>query len=207
MHKKLVSALALLTPLLGAAQPARAGACSSAARALAGVWRQYGERAIKAGCAVTTAASGGAVDYAGCLGAAHNQLTQETVRYINKMSTGRWRSLGPRPLIFGEESSGTMVGAAGRMFITSGPSDGDEVTLTLLKRAGAARATVTICKVGQDLSAAQLGGDLVFAPGKDNVDEKVTMAFKGVKGHVLSVHIDSRSAANRFAYSLKATQK
>lgn len=209
MHMKLVFALALLMPIAGSARPAHAGSCSSAAKVFSGVWKQYGESAIKRGCAVAAVASGGAIDLEGCFVNASlvNLLTQEMVRFINKQAAGSWRSLGPRPLTFGDESSGTVVSTFGRMFITSGPSDVDEVTLTLLKRAGTARATVTICKVGQDLNATQLGGDVVFEPGKDNVDERMTLAFKGVKGHILSVHIDSKSAANKFAYSLKATKK
>lgn len=209
MQRKLVFALALLTPIVGLARPARADNCSSATRVLSSVWKHYGELALSSGCAVAAVASSGAIDFKLCFGRAGelNQLAQGGVRYINKMSAGSWRSLGPRPLIFGEEASGTVVSTFGRMFISSGPSAGDDVTLTLLKRAGKARASVTVCKVDQQGKATQLGGDLVFEPGKDNVDEKVTLAFMGVRGHILSVHIDSKSALNKFAYSLTATVK
>lgn len=208
MSKRAVFALGLIAPLGAAIHPARAGSCGPAAAAAADAWKKYGEIARKVGCAVSAVASQGTTDYGACYVAANtfDRMAQEMSEAIDGLAEGGPATPGPRPLPFGQRVDGALSSTGGWLFISAGPSNKDEVTLTLFKESGKARTRVTVCKVDKTGKAEKLW-ETAFDSGKDHVGKQQTRTFKGARDQILTVYLDVQSLSSKFTYWLKANKK
>lgn len=200
--------LALVGLLAGScalsASPARAASCDSATKVVSDIWSQYDVVVKAAGCAVVIVASNGSVQPNVCLDAADKaaKVAEDMVAYWNRMANNSWATIGPRELEMGKTLKGKLVSTGGRVFVSTQPLDEDRVDLKIEKTDGKAKTSVTVCKDYRG-SKTKLW-DFTIENGKQLGTWNRTLT--GMKGRVLTVHLDAKSVANTMSYELRATK-
>jgi hypothetical protein len=185
------------------------GNCGSAAIVISDLWEKYSDEAKAVGCAAAAAmaeSQGTALDVVECVERAEktDDLVQAMVRFWNNNAGNSWAKIGPRRLDFDEKDKGALAGTGGRVFISPCPVPEDEITVSVRKRGGRGRASVTVCKVDPSGRKTELW-DTTFDRGKNNIGDRKSKTLRGVKGHLLQVHLDGKSAVKRFEYSLSTS--
>ncbi|MDQ4075329.1 MAG: RICIN domain-containing protein [Chloroflexota bacterium] len=144
------------------------------------------------------------IDVQKCLEKANkaDEMLQRMISFWNDNANNTWATIGPRRLEFGENQRGRLLGTGGRIFISPVPMPEDEVTVRVHKRGGKGKASVTVCKVDSDGRARELR-DTIFEPGDDNIGESQSKTLRGVRGHLLQIHLDGKSVTRAFEYSLQ----
>lgn len=183
------------------------GNCGSAAKVVSDLWKEYGEQAKLLGCTgaqAVLATEGVAVDVQKCIEQADkaDEMLQRMISFWNDNANNSWATIGPRRLAFRKSQKGTLRGTFGRIFISPVPMAEDEITVRVRKRGGKGKASVTVCKVDTNGRTHKLW-DTIFEPGKNNIGEKQTRMLRGVRGHLLQIHLDGKSLAKAFEYSLQ----
>ncbi len=186
---------------------AHAGSCDSGAKVVADIWEKHDDVVKGLGCVVVMVASEGVVPLNPCLDAADKvaKVATQMIAFWNSMAGDSWATIGPREFKLGETNKGTLVSTGGRMFITSSPLDKDKLDVKIKKTDGKAKTHVTICKDnhGKKTKLAEFDID----NGKDNVGQSFTRSLTGVRGYVVTVHLDAGSVANTFSYELTGTKR
>ena len=134
----------------------------------------------------------------------YDKISQEMVKHWNG-NQRNWSNIGPRRLDFGKTSQGRLVSTGGRMFISSMPAKKNEMTVTLNEIDGKGKTSFAVCKVDRYGNYIKLRTGWFNDSGKrkSNKREKRSFTIKGVKGHLISVHLDGKSVGNTFQYQLK----
>ncbi|MFQ5736500.1 MAG: PASTA domain-containing protein [Thermodesulfobacteriota bacterium] len=141
-------------------------------------------------------------------GGAFGQRWIQTVikRWNRLVKKTSWATIGPRQLTFGKTHKGRLISTGGRVFITPLPVDKGSVTLTLTKKAGKARTSVTACTFTDGGDRVKVW-DFVIPKGKKNRGQTWTKTLNGVEDRLISIHLDSKSGEHTFKYELKATRR
>ncbi|NOY86753.1 MAG: PASTA domain-containing protein [Deltaproteobacteria bacterium] len=119
-------------------------------------------------------------------------------RLVKKTS---WAAIGPRDLTFGKTHNGRIFGTTGRIFITPVPIKGGHVNIRLEKEAGKSRTSVTVCSY-------MPGGDRIkewyfeSPRGNKNKGQVWVRDLSNMDGKLLSIHLDGKSTADTFKYSI-----
>lgn len=207
--KILQTSIAALAACLiaSSAQTAHAGSCDSGTKIMSDVWAEHDEVVKKLGCAIVAVASEGMVPPNACLDAADKtaKVATQMIAFWNKMAGDGWAKIGPREFKLGSVNKGTLVSTGGRMFITSTPLEKDGLDIKIKKTDGKAKTHVTICKDNHGKKTKLAEFDI--ENGKDNVGKVFSRSLSGVRGHLVSVHLDAGSVANTFSYELTGTKR
>ncbi len=138
------------------------------------------------------------IDKIGKWNAYNFQLKKRWNRLVKKTS---WAAIGPRDLTFGKTHKGRLFGTTGRMFITPAPINKESVNILLKKKAGKSRTSVTVCSY-------MPGGDRIkewqfeSPRGNRNKGQVWTRDLSDMEGKLLSIHLDGKSTADTFQYSV-----
>lgn len=134
-----------------------------------------------------------------------SSLGSQMVSFWNQQANNSWATVGPRRLDLDmSPQSGTVIGTTGRMFVSSIPMSQPRVRLRLEEQSGRGKARAVVCRVDADGNTFQIG-DFTFNDDRDakrDRDEAWTPLITGVRDHFVTVHIDGKSVANRFGYSV-----
>ena len=203
-----IGRIALMGLLLGsvalAAGPARAAGCDSAAKVMSDIWGEYDDVFKKLGCAVVTVASDGSVPPNACMDAADKaaKVAEDMISFWNRMANNSWATIGPRELPLGDTVKGKLVSTGGRVFVSTQPLNDDQVVLKIDKTDGKAKTSVTVCKDYRGTKTKLW--EFTIPNGKDLGHWSRTLT--GMKGRVLTVHLDAKSVTNTMSYELKASK-
>ncbi|TXF89992.1 hypothetical protein FUA23_08550 [Neolewinella aurantiaca] len=131
-------------------------------------------------------------------------LTKEMVKYWNGRSSN-WATIGPRRLDFGNYENGRIVSTGGRMYISCVPANKSTMTVDIKELDGKGKTSYVICKVDKDGRYTKLktGWFNEVNSQKSNKRESRQHTLKGVKGHIISIHFDGKSAGNTFQYKVR----
>jgi hypothetical protein len=182
-----------------------AQSCTSAAQVVADVWEKAGEVAMAIGCGVATVAGG--VDFSTCYASANflSELTSTLIGWWNSVVDNSWATIGPRLLELNTDLDGKLVSTSGRMFVSL-PIATDKITVTIDERDGKAKTSVVVCKHDKKGNATQVATKW-FNDTNDKqkkTDEHREVVVTGAKDHIISVHLDAKSVANTFSYTVRA---
>lgn len=183
----------------GAINSVQAQGCKSATAVVTDIYNNYGKVLKKFGCSLTKQNS--------CLDNVnkYEKIVKEQIAYWNKRSkTTAWATIGPRSMKFGDNYKGTLIGTGGRMFISVAPSNKSSLTVSIDELDGKGKTSVVICKVDKNGTYWPLATKWFndTKARKKDKREKRKFTIKGVKGHLISVHFDGKSVANKFQYKL-----
>jgi len=181
-----------------AAGKAQAGTCTSAAKVAGDVWQEFRTQAIAQACA---APASGPQRYLPCFVRPALNLAQGMIGWWNRMAANSWATIGPR-VLGPEVETGTLVFGTARLFITTAPLHTRTFDVELHKLGGRARTEVTIC-AWKDDGSSSIVHDVTIPEGADNVGNHWTWNVP-VAGQLISVHIDSKSVAKEFHYSIQS---
>ncbi len=129
-------------------------------------------------------------------------LLDKMVGWWNSATDNGWATLGHRTLGIDPEE-GQLIGTTGRLFVGLAPTNSDNVTVKLRRRAGQGRTKVEICAHRRGQRAESLI-DQIVDPDKK---EAWSWDFAKLEDAIVTVHLDGRSAANRFSYELELIAK
>jgi len=186
---------------------AHAGGCESGIKVTSDIWAKHDTELKALGCAVVSVASEGAVPPNVCLDAANKvqKVAEDMIEFWNKTAKNSWARIGPRRLSLGETVKGKLVSTGGRLFIGEMPISADEVELRIEKLDGKAKTEVTVCK---DYRGKQKKlWSFEIDNGKDNVGKVWKKTLTGMRGHILMVHLDAKSATNTMQYEIRADER
>lgn len=190
--------------------------CKSAISLVKELYKEYGEIAGKLGCGAVAAGVGVAAQnpasaveaYLKCLEA--KDKIDDAVRMADEKYhavIGRTSSLtiGPRDLPLNSWQSGTISSTFERLFCTSAPMDDDSVTIRLEECGGKGKVGVAICAVDASGHHEELCELTWNDSQSEKNDEKQSMkrTFRGVRGRWVVIHLDGKSALNKFKYKLR----
>lgn len=189
--------------------------CKSAIVLIKNLWEEYGEIASNVGCsAIGVGAAAASMNplaavqtRTACL-EAKDKIETVTRAMIEKFHSivGRTSAMtiGPRLLPLGSWQRGQVLGTAGRMFVTAVPMTEDSVRLRLRERSGRGKVGIAVCAIDQDGDEDQLADITWNENRRERRDDsqRTTRTFRGVEGKWIVVHIDGKSVAKRFRYSL-----
>jgi hypothetical protein len=206
-----VSAIMLVTvPGFAFAQ-----SCQSATKVAADIYDKVGTEAIALGCSavkVALAGEGDTFDQKDLLecykdASFYSGLTKSLTGWWNsQVAKNAWATIGPRRLTLNTNLDGTLVATTGRQFV-SFPMESDNLTITTSERDGRAKTSLVVCKHFPDGKWSELStrwfNDTNDQQRNDNEVEKVVLT--GVKGYEISIHLDAKSVANTFAYTVRAS--
>ncbi len=175
---------------------AHAQACSSASKVTSDIWDEVDQfvKAYPCSSPVDCSIKQGAL------------LTDKLIKFWNRMASGGWGRIGPRRLEFNRNLTGTLVGTGGRMFV-SFPAPATPVTITIDETGGEGRASVVVCKVdeknGRTTVDTKWFNDTNERQRKS--DEHRSVEVRGVRGDVITVHLDGKSVTRSFSYRIRAS--
>lgn len=153
------------------------------------------------GCKFVDAAAWGQcvddIEKAGKMRQFSTQLTQLWGHLVKNSGL----TIGPRKLMFGTNHNGTIVGSTGRMFITPVPINGENINIRLTKKAGKSRTYVTVCSYLPD-GIQNSEWQFESPGGNKNKGQVWTKSLANMQGKILSIHLDGKSVANTFQYSV-----
>lgn len=138
------------------------------------------------------------IDKIGKWNAYNIQLKKRWNRLVKKTS---WAAIGPRELTFGKTHKGRLFGTTGRTFITPVPIFDESINIKLNKKAGKSRTSVTVCSY-------MPGGDRIkewhfeSPSGNKNKGQSWEKNISNIDGKLLSIHLDGKSTADTFQYSI-----
>ena len=187
---------------VGSVQPAAATGCNSAATVVASdIGKQMATYLVAAG--VTVVSGNWAAAYTSAK--QWEKIAEMSIEYFNKMAGGSWAQIGPRPLVLGAVQKGRIIGTTGRIFITTTTLPSNSARIVVTERGGKGKVGVAICKANTDGRLTNLHEVTFNGSKKDkkDEDEKVEYVVSGVKDCVLQIHLDGKSAAKSFSYSIK----
>lgn len=178
----------------------QAQGCKSATAIVTDIFNNYGQVLAKFGCSLTKQDQ--------CLNtvSTYSKMTTDMVKYWNSRSgTTAWATIGPRMLEYNTNYTGKIVSTGGRMFISVIPSNKKELEVSIEELDGKGKVSVVICKIDKNGTYMPLATKWFNdnSDRKSNKREKRNFTVKGVKGHLISVHFDGKSATNTFQYKIK----
>ncbi|GEM_PF-2262154 len=212
---RLTSLVALIVGLAtsGAAQ---AVSCQSGAKAAADLWKEYDEIAKQVGCAVGTgaaaiASSGATLPksvqiYRKCLDKANeaDKTTRKMIAKWNELNKNGWGTIGPRRLALDTRHTGTIRSAFTRMFITESPLRHDRLMVNLTKKRFRGKTDVVVCKYLPGSNDGTQIDHYTIGKGLDNKGQAWIKEYSGVRGRIVSVFLNGKSAAKSMKYTLWA---
>ena len=181
-----------------AAGKAHAGTCTSAAQVAADVWQEFRTRAIAETCEAPVS---GPRRYLPCFVRPALNLAQGMIGWWNHMAANSWATIGPR-VLGPEVETGTLVFGTARLFMTTVPVHTQAFDVELHKLDGRAKTEVTICAWSDD-GTSSIIHDITIPEGADNIGSSWTWSVP-VPGRLISVHIDNKSVAKEFQYSIQS---
>lgn len=195
--KEKVVALASALVVMGTGGQAWAQSCDSAAKVTSDIWDEV-DTFVKIYPCVTV------VD---CVVKKGSLLTDKLTSFWNAAAGNSWARIGPRKLPFGSTLEGTLVGTGGRMYI-SFPASETPITVTITETDGKGKASVVICKVDEKNRRTKVATRWFndTSARKKETREKRSVTVKGVKGEIITVHLDGKSVGNTFGYKIKASK-
>ena len=122
-----------------------------------------------------------------------------------KLAKNSWATIGPRELEWGKKETGTLRGTFARMFVSEKPVTEDQLQVVVKKTEGKGKARVAICGISPKTGKVKKLATHTFGRGDDKETWKHTV--KDAFGMNIMVHIDGKTVARKFAYSVKATPK
>lgn len=130
---------------------------------------------------------------------------------IEALTAKSWKSGlsalgGPRTLEFRKIYTGRLVSTRGRNFITPAPINKNSVTIRIKKIAGKAKTSVKVCSHTPDGKKYD-EWTFTIPNGRKNIGKQWTKTIRGIRGRIITVHLDSKSTANTFRYELSATRR
>jgi hypothetical protein len=185
------------------AAPGRAGTeCNSAASIIGkDVSKQMATFLLAAGCAGATG------NWAACYATAHKwtEIAEQSVNYFNKMAGNSWARLGARSIVLGSPEQGTIVGTAGRIYVTTTTLPSSSARIIVTERGGKGKVGVAICKADAGGQMARLEQFVLNASKaeKKQGNQRVEVTVAGVKDSVLQIHLDGKSASNSLKYKIE----
>lgn len=183
---------------------AHAGGCESGTKVASDIWGKYDGVIEKLGCAVVMVASEGAVPPNACLDAAEKvaKVADEMIKFWNAAAQNSWAHIGPRRLDLGETLKGRLVSTGGRLFVSDRPLEDDEIELKIEKLDGKAKTEVTVCS--EFRGKISKPWTFTIDNGNENTGKVWKKTIKGMRGHILMVHLDAKSVTNTMQYTLRA---
>jgi hypothetical protein len=181
------------------------GTCGSFYSVASSIWDEWGPVVQQAAALTVSTATGEMVPYPVIMASAklQREIKKKMISFWNKQANNTWATIGPRRLDLNTKHEGKLIGTSGRLFITLHPLIEDKITVHVTKRDGKAKTSVTVCKIGKNKKGVKVW-DFKFASGKDNIGKQLKKTLTGVQGYLLSIHLDAKSVANTFSYSLRA---
>jgi len=181
----------------------KAQSCASAAVVVSDIWDAVDDKAVVVGCSVGAVLPG--VGYVTCLSAKMASFTSKMVSFWNSKVNNSWAVIGPRILVPKTKYNGTIVGTAGRVFVTPYPFDKSSGTVTINELDGKGKTSVVVCKVDKNGNSTKLTTKWFndTPDRKDKKDEKRSFSISGVKGYLITIHFDGKSVTNSFKYDVK----
>ena len=185
--------------------------CKSAYNVVDDLYKEYGEVAKKAGCAVVGAATKNPAIVPDCIKAADK--VEEVVGQMTKIwnslaGQSSWATIGARRLDPGVKYDGTLIGTAGRMFVSPTPCHFNKGRVKISEKGGKAKTSVNICLMdpnGKTTSVGEYTLNENKAEKKDS-DQSINKTFSNAKGNFVVVHLDAKSVTNKFKYSIKLSE-
>jgi hypothetical protein len=179
----------------------------SAAKVFSEIWDKWDDIAAKAGCALASVAAKNPALYVDCVEKVGklDDLAKQMVSFWNQQAGNGWATLGPRRLDLGTDLDGKLVSIGDRMFITPAPLDSDKVSLKFRERDGKSHTSLTVSRVAPNGAVTKLYSkdfNDTTSEKKDD-DEHVTVPLSGVRGYLLWVLLNSKSATNSLSYTLR----
>lgn len=206
MKTFIIAATAAVAVFTGGVTEAKAGSCDSLASGTARIWKDWAEVVKTAGCVVATVASEGTIPLPKCVQEAnkYDQALQDMIKKWNSSAQNGSGKIGPRMLDIGDSQKGTLVGTFGRVFISAAPLKADEIEIELTKTDGRSKTEVTVCTEDPQRNRKK-EWTFTVENGKDNIGKTFRKTIKGVSNHIVMIHLDGRSVADKFSYKLKVT--
>jgi len=134
---------------------------------------------------------------------AEKALNKKLRQGWRKLAKNSWATIGPRELVWGKKEKGTLVGTLGRMFVSGTPVTKDKLKVTVNRTKGKGKARVVVCGISPKTGKVTRLAEHTFAKGKGK--RKWSHTVKKAFGMNVMVQIDGKSAAKKFAYTVKAT--
>ena len=182
--------------------------CKSAYGIVDDLWGKYGEVAKKAGCTVAGAVTENPQIIPECIKAADKveNTVGEMIKTWNSLAgKSTWATLGARMLAPGVKYKGTLVSTSGRMFVSPSPCHFDRGRVEISETDGKAKTSIDICLMDPNGKNSNVGSYTLNenkAEKKDS-DQTINKSFSGAMGKFVVVHLDAKSVANKFKYSIK----
>jgi hypothetical protein len=182
--------------------------CQSAFSVISSLWKNYGDIAKKLGCTAAGVATENPQVIIECLekiGKVEESYKQMKGFWDKMSGDDSWATLGPRELPLKDPQEGKLVGTSGRTFI-SNPFRYDKARIVVRERDGKAKTEINICVMDgkghtKELKTALWNED---KDEKKNLEhQKIDFVASGVKGKCVIVHLDGKSVANTFAYTVR----
>jgi hypothetical protein len=200
----------LIVALCSVPQTTAAQSCNSAASVTADLWNELHDLAAELDCSLSASSpSQRATRLIRACGSEPQQvahLSQSITEFWNDQANGAWATLGPRRLRMNQNHVGRLVSTGGRMFVAAEPMTQRRVTLTIDELDGKAKTSIVICKVdehNQRTKVRTVWFNETRAQKKDKSQRRVVQV-RGAKNHLITVHLDAKSATNTFRYRLRA---
>lgn len=141
-----------------------------------------------------------------CLIAHEQQIKDNTIQQWNQLVGSSWATIGPRRLDFNRNHTGTIVGTAGRMFVSL-QSFSTPVTITIDETGGRGKTSVVVCRVDSQNRRTQIATRWFNDTNarKNKSDERRTVRVDNAQGRIVTVHFDGKSVGNSFSYRIRAS--
>ena len=185
--------------------------CKSAYSVVDDLYKEYGEVAKKAGCAVAGAALKNPAIVPDCLKAADK--VEEVVGQMTKIwnslaGQSSWATIGARRLEPGVKYDGKLVGTSGRMFVSPTPCHFDRGSVKISEKGGKAKTAINICLMDPNGKTTSVGSYTLNENNteKKDSDQTINKKFSKAKGKFVVVHLDAKSVTNTFEYSIKLSE-
>lgn len=182
--------------------------CKSAYYIVDDLWGKYGEVAKKAGCTVAGAVAENPQIIPECIKAADKveDTVGEMIKTWNSLAgKSSWATIGARMLAPGVKYKGTLVSTSGRMFVSPSPCHFNRGKVEISETDGKAKTSIDICLMDPNGKTSSVGSYTLNEnkAEKKNSNQTINKTFSGAMGKFVVVHLDAKSVANKFKYSIK----
>jgi hypothetical protein len=184
--------------------------CQPAHKIVGEIWEAYGPAITQAGVVIGSAAGQPALMAAlVAAGEVAAEVTKDMVSFWNsKIASNSWATIGPRRLDFGTKLEGKLLSTGGRYFICPELSRHETIRIEVWEEKGKAKTEVSFHLMNPKTGECRDEGNYLF---NDNNDEKknerqhVSKTISNALGFLPIVHLDAKSVANSFEYTVRLT--
>ena len=178
--------------------------CSNGEKITGDIFDETKSKLAKEGCSIAEWAAGKRLPKCVATLDKYENYVKDMIRFWNLKAKYAWAKIGPRRIEVGKMESGRIVSTGSRLFITPAPLNVDKVTVEIQEIDGKGKTGVFVCKVNNKNRAIK-EQEWTFndtSKKKDNQREKRKITLTGVRGHLLKINFDGKSASNTFQYKV-----